>query len=200
METVTLSWLRHRHKECIGIVFKVKPQLSQLVRQLPEARWSRQNSCWYIPLSEEGYGLIKTVLKGIANIDNRPLKEYLEKRKKILDGPLPLIVSSATQQSITKVATVPVLPVSLLSLCPENLQALEAFIQTLTLKAYSPSTIKTYRSEFLQLLQLLKNKPVDSLTAADLKRYMVYAMEKQRISENTAHSRLNALHPVGLKN
>jgi len=45
----------------------------------------------------------------------------------------------------------------------------------------------------LQLLQLLKSKPVATLTVEDLKRYMVYAMEKEGISENTAHSRLNAL-------
>ena len=45
----------------------------------------------------------------------------------------------------------------------------------------------------MQLLQLLKKKPVNELTPDDLKRYMVYAMEKEGISENTAHSRLNAL-------
>jgi integrase/recombinase XerD len=78
-------------------------------------------------------------------------------------------------------------------LSKENLQALQKFIEQLKLKAYSPSTIKTYRNEFLQLLQLLKKKPVNDLNADDLRRYMVYAMEKQGISENTAHSRLNAL-------
>jgi site-specific recombinase XerD len=70
---------------------------------------------------------------------------------------------------------------------------MEQFIQQLKLKAYSPSTIRTYRNEFLQLLQLLKHKPVNKLTPNDIKRYMVYAMEKEGISENTAHSRLNAL-------
>lgn len=43
------------------------------------------------------------------------------------------------------------------------------------------------------LLRLLKNKPVNELTSGDLKRYLVYAMEKQGISEHTAHNRLNAL-------
>ncbi|MBK7559219.1 MAG: phage integrase N-terminal SAM-like domain-containing protein [Chitinophagaceae bacterium] len=78
-------------------------------------------------------------------------------------------------------------------LSDENLKSLQSFIEVLQLKSYSASTIKTYRNEFMQLLQLLKNKPVDSLTVADLKRYMVFAMETQGISENTAHSRLNAL-------
>jgi integrase/recombinase XerD len=45
----------------------------------------------------------------------------------------------------------------------------------------------------LQLLQLLKKKPVNDLTQDDLRRYMVYAMEKQGIKENTAHSRINAI-------
>ena len=80
-----------------------------------------------------------------------------------------------------------------MALSPQNLHALQRFIEILKLKAYSPSTIKTYRNEFMQLLQLLKEKPVNDLSVAQLKRYMVYAMEKEGISENTAHSRLNAL-------
>ena len=34
---------------------------------------------------------------------------------------------------------------------------------------------------------------MDELVAADLRRYMVYCLEKEGIKENTAHSRLNAL-------
>lgn len=78
-------------------------------------------------------------------------------------------------------------------LSKENQEALDKFVQHLKLKAYSSSTIRTYRNEFIQLLHMLKHKPVGELIPDDLKRYMVYAMEKQGISENTAHSRLNAL-------
>ena len=78
-------------------------------------------------------------------------------------------------------------------LSEENQKALSQFVQHLKLKAYSASTIRTYRNELVQLLQLLKDRPVSELTPDDLKRYMVYAMEKQGIGENTAHSRLNAL-------
>ncbi len=44
----------------------------------------------------------------------------------------------------------------------------------------------------MQLLKLLKAKQVNDLTPDDLHRYMVYAI-KNGMSENTAHSRLNAL-------
>lgn len=66
-------------------------------------------------------------------------------------------------------------------------------MQQLKLKAYSTSTIRTYRSEFLQLLLLLKKKCVDDLTADDLRRYFVYCFEKLKLSENSLHSRINAV-------
>jgi site-specific recombinase XerD len=66
-------------------------------------------------------------------------------------------------------------------------------VEHLKLKAYSPATQKTYRNEFAQLLQLLKTKPVDSLTPDDLRRYFVYCLEKLKLSEATLHSRINAI-------
>jgi len=78
-------------------------------------------------------------------------------------------------------------------LSPENLEELRRFVELLKLKAYSPSTIRTYRNELLQLLQLLKSKCVNQLTADDLRRYFVYCFEKLRLTENTLHSRINAV-------
>ena len=65
--------------------------------------------------------------------------------------------------------------------------------QHLKLKAYSPSTIRTYLGEMTQLLALLKDIPVDELRPAHLKRYLVYCFEKLQLKENTLHSRINAM-------
>jgi len=61
-------------------------------------------------------------------------------------------------------------------------------LQQLQLKAYSASTIRTYRTEFLQLLKLLKSKPVNELTVGDIKKYMVYAMQAGIIKPGSVHS------------
>jgi hypothetical protein len=66
-------------------------------------------------------------------------------------------------------------------LCPANLKALNRFVEELRLRAYSPSTIRTYRSEFLQLLQLLRERPVQELTPDDLRRYMDFILGKQGV-------------------
>ena len=70
---------------------------------------------------------------------------------------------------------------------------MEKFIEQLKLKSYSPSTITTYRNEFLQLLQLVNKKNVAELSVDELRRYFVYCYDKLQLTENTLHSRINAI-------
>ena len=76
---------------------------------------------------------------------------------------------------------------------PINQAALKAFIQTLQLKAYSPKTIATYRNEFVQLLYALNENPVEILSAPQLRSYFLYCINSLKLSENTMHSRINAV-------
>ena len=76
---------------------------------------------------------------------------------------------------------------------PVNLAAIKRMHGTLLLKAYSPNTIKTYCGEFSQLLYLLKNISVDTLTADRLRSYFLYCVTKLQLSENVIHSRMNAI-------
>lgn len=76
---------------------------------------------------------------------------------------------------------------------PVNQPAFNSLIETLQLKAYSPSTIKTYRNEFAQLLYLLKDKKVDELDATKLRSYFLYCINTRKLSESTLHSRINAV-------
>ena len=71
---------------------------------------------------------------------------------------------------------------------PVNLAALKRMHELLLLKSYSPSTIKTYCAEFLQLLYLLKDKHVDTLTSERLRSYFLYCTTKLKLSENMIHS------------
>ena len=76
---------------------------------------------------------------------------------------------------------------------PVNLSALQQMHETLLLKAYSPNTIRTYCIEFSQLLYLLKDIPVETLTADRLRSYFLYCVTKLQLSENIIHSRMNAI-------
>lgn len=78
-------------------------------------------------------------------------------------------------------------------LCAENENALHFFVRELQLKSYSRSTIITYRNEFVQLLQILGKVPVNSLSRERLRDYFVWCHTVQKLTENTIHSRLNAI-------
>jgi site-specific recombinase XerD len=74
-----------------------------------------------------------------------------------------------------------------------NRQALDLFVQQLQLMGYSPATVRTYRNEFIQLLMVLKQRPVNTLSYQKLKDYFNWCLTTEKLSENTVHSRLNAV-------
>ncbi len=74
-----------------------------------------------------------------------------------------------------------------------NEPAYKRYIEMLQLKAYSPKTINTYRNEFAQLLYIIKDKNVDDLSPDRLRSYFLYCTNTLKLSENTIHSRLNAI-------
>jgi len=74
-----------------------------------------------------------------------------------------------------------------------NYEAIFKLVEQLRLKGYSENTIKTYRNEFAQFLIALKNNPIEKCDAQKVRSYMLYCYEHLKLTENTLHSRLNAL-------
>ena len=204
MLAITLKALHHRGMECIGI-FSMQSRLpsgdnlNYYFQKKAGARWSRTNKCWYIPCAKKNYELLAKVLSGKVILEVGELKEYLLQRKKNK-----AVVSVAGQnKSIVKPVTIkttavqPEKPVQQKQkpwkLSKENFEAFQKFTQQLILKSYSPSTIKTYRNEFTQFLQLIRHTPANEFSVQRLKDYLQYCHEKLKLSENTLHSRMNAL-------
>ncbi|MCC2589837.1 tyrosine-type recombinase/integrase [Chryseobacterium sp. MFBS3-17] len=82
---------------------------------------------------------------------------------------------------------------ALAAIHPVNRNALDRYIGQLQLKGYSPNTIRTYVTEFSQLLKTLKSFPVNDLTAEKLRSYFLYCINELKLSENIIHSRMNAV-------
>lgn len=184
MQPTLLKPLVHRGGEQIGIFFPKNEEINSTVRRIKGIKWSQTHRCWYLPLSVASYNIIDEALRSKTSLDSSALKAYFNKRRAVAAS-----LVSTNQKQPTK----SILATTAWKLSKENLGELNKFVEHLKLKAYSISTIKTYRSEFLQLLQLLKKKPVHELTADDLRRYFVYCFEKLKLTENTLHSRINAV-------
>ena len=76
---------------------------------------------------------------------------------------------------------------------PINERVLPAMRQQLYLKGYSPSTIRTYLGEMTCFLKELKGVGAAEFEPARLRNYFEYCYRKRKLSENTLHSRINAL-------
>ena len=180
METVTLKALYHRKDECIGIYFKHSITLNDIVKKIPKVKWSKTTNCWYVPCTKEYYEHIVKALDDKAILQTSELKSYLHQRKALLP---------ATQKiNEDKPAINLTNP-----LCEENIAAFTNYKTILLLKAYSPSTVKTYCNEFRAFLQALKQIPAANLETKHIQRYILYCINTLHLQENTIHSRMNAL-------
>lgn len=195
MKQVTLKPLLHHEQECIGVYFELDSQINGAIRKNAKAKWSQTNKCWYVPLSKENYNKIFFALKGKAEIDHTALYTYLEEKNKKTITTKPTAPKTSSQFHLANnkvlVQHVPIYEND--QIHSVNAHVLTAMKQKLRLKAYSPSTIKTYINEMAQLLLTIKNIPADELTPEHLRRYLVYCYEKLNLRENTLHSRINAM-------
>jgi integrase/recombinase XerD len=204
MQTINLLPLQHRNKQCLLIQFKNDQPLNNIVRKLPNTKWSQTHKSWYLPLSEENYRMIAAALQSSVILNVDALRNYLYKRKAVIATLPPLkvqtVLPNATDNKKTvhtsaqnnKVILQLPQPSVTFNLSAENLAALSKMVNHLKLKAYSPSTIRTYRNELQLFLLVLGRHPAEKLTTEDVKRYLLKCIN-EGLSENTMHSRINAL-------
>lgn len=164
----------HKNEERILVQFKINADWNKRMKKVEGAAWSKTLQGWTIPNTKEN--LLKCSL--FNNEDASTHKQPFTNQPIVKEGQIP--------------ANHPSAKLAALYLSENNMQELQKFLQQLQLKAYSPSTIRTYRNEFSQLLQLLQLIPVQNLEPKHLQRYLLYCL-KQGLQENTLHSRINAL-------
>ncbi len=194
MQTVELKPIFHRGQQCIGIYFTRDKDLQTLVQRVEDCKWSKTKTCWYIPLSKSNYQSLSLIFKNKALLQTDVLRKYLESKKKE-NKQIEMPEEEAenfTKESKDEKKNIPIEVLSF-ELCKENFEALEKFKQMLVIKSYSPSTIRTYTNEFSHFLRTIKNVPAADFTASRIKDYLQYCTEKLKLSENTMHSKLNAL-------
>ncbi len=170
MLQVTYSLVNHRNNNCILVKFDDNAEWNKRMQKVNGSKWSRTLCGWTIPDSA----------------DNR-------KKCRLSENNSSVAIYNTQQSAAAQKATANQSSKSaLLFISNNNRHELQKFTEHLVLKAYSPSTIRTYRNEFAQLLQRLANLPVQNLNAVVIQRYLHSCINKG-LSEHSIHSRMNAL-------
>lgn len=200
MTTIILKPFLHKQQECIGIHCSKMAPLNNAIKKIAGSRWTKTFKCWYVPLSRAYYTAILNAMEGLGTTDHTALKTYLTEKKKqtaaaigTIGGQTNIVINSNTLNQAGTQKAIPAALTKTPAIHPVNLPVLAATRERIILKAYSPSTLTTYLNEISQLLQTIGKTSADSLTTEQLKRYFVYCFEKLKLSENTLHSRINAI-------
>ncbi len=166
MTPTIFELITHRNEARIKVSFRYTKALHERIKKVAGARWSVTLKSWHIPDTPENRHKCKlsAITQPCADVDKK------------VEAPIIRSFVTSAQARIYDV----------------NNAAMNNFLQTLQLKAYSESTIKTYKNEFAQLLHTIGKHPVDTLNTDQLKRYLLYC-KNNGCSENTIHSRMNAI-------
>jgi len=203
IKTVTIKPLVHKGIGVVGIYFEKDIKLNILLQKAVAAKWSKTKKCWNMESSKEKCNQLARALKDIALLDGKAMRDYFKQYP--VETHINATEKNASENNASDAQTKTDYHPSLwvqpigkpvkqsVSICDENAAALSKFSQALVLKAYSPNTINTYTSEFRLYLQTLGNTAAKDLSTDRVKDYLQYCHTSLQLSENTIHSRMNAL-------
>lgn len=201
-----LKPLMHKGGEWIGIYFELSHALNGILRKQMSANWSASNKCWYVPLDQSSLEKIHQLLRSKADIDDLAVKERLSRKPPVntkpgsegnynQQGPSSSreVISAGDTGSVPfKRQSEKKVPV-VAKIYAINADVLPRMEQELILRGYSPSTRKTYLNEMQVFLGAIRHQAANGFTVQRLRDYLQYCLEKLKLSENTLHSRINAL-------
>jgi integrase/recombinase XerD len=171
-EKIKYALVTHRGESRILVKFPYNQTWINRLRKTTDAKWSKTLQAWHIADTVEHRIKCKIALEHEAwkTREEKLTAAHKTKTKNLKAvNYLGKLIDSINAHIIPKVK------------------------QHLILLAYSPSTIKTYTNEISIFLQHIGKRNADTLTTDNLKAYLHYCLEKLHLSENTIHSRLNAI-------
>ncbi|MDO6473099.1 site-specific tyrosine recombinase/integron integrase [Maribacter sp. 1_MG-2023] len=166
LKSITLYHLMIKDQKMIGIKFSPDKLIQNLIKGLPNPKWSQQYNMAYIPNTKENLGILFTTFKGIVWINynkfhpNKPVNTTNE----IVDV-----------QWFRKRIIVPGY-----RLCPEE------YLLKLELKKYANSTVKTYVTYFETFINHYRERKLETLDERDIRAYLQVLIQR-----NVSNSYLN---------
>jgi site-specific recombinase XerD len=177
-KTITLKPLYHRGQDCIRFDFTYDQELDRLVRSIPGRKFSITHSCWYLVRDDDAISKILAVFKDKAWVD---LKAVTGKK------------TPSVQADPPEPPVIPASPVVVSQRPASHTDALEAMQKKLTMRNYSINTKRTYLNQFQDFLRFYYDSDPGDLNELDIHRYMLYLIEKRKLSVSTQNTAINAI-------
>jgi integrase/recombinase XerD len=178
---VRLEPLFHRGQSCIGIYFNIDQSVAAVVKKIPGRLFSVTNSCWYVVDSPGLLERVVALLRAVnIEVDS---SAFVAQEPKVISRNVALPSQPLSQK---RRSTLP-------PLGDEHLKALRMVEQHLNLRGYSSNTSKTYLQQFKEFLCFHSNTSVLDINEQDIYNYMLYIVERKKVSRSTQGQVINAI-------
>ncbi|HEU5289289.1 MAG TPA: site-specific integrase [Cyclobacteriaceae bacterium] len=172
MDKIILEPLFHRGKKCIAFKPGMDEKSYSIIRRLPGVLYTKTHGRWYL-------------------VDDQPsvfdsIIEAFNKEKIIVDY-------SALQKKTEISSASTLLWVPKESSSQSQATAMNLMAQKLSLRGYSANTAKTYLEQFKLFLRFYSRYNPDELEEPEITNYLLYLVEKKRISKSTQNQAINAI-------
>ncbi len=185
-----------RDSTLLAVLFLEDPIGNTLISQVPGRRFSRSRRCWLVPNTREA------VIK-LGQLFGR---DYCRFDEAIVRLYKPTATPTEVEQA-TNPAWPPRSDASVGNPAParrkpfryapalteyDNHPAVVALSDALRVQQYSHKTLKNYKQALIALIQYANPKPIDNLTKPEYQKYLLFLIDRKRLSSSTVNVHINA--------
>ena len=152
----------------IGIKFTPDKLIQNLIKGLPDPKWSQQYNMAYIPNTKANLGIVFNTFKGVV---------WINYNRFLSNKPVNTNNETVDVQWFRNRVTIPEY-----RLCPEE------YLLKLELKRYANSTVRTYVNFFEMFINHYKDRELNTLDESDIRAYLQLFIQK-----NASNSYLNQI-------
>jgi integrase/recombinase XerD len=157
-----------QYKGCVIIMMTTpySKALNKIFINRLNARWSSSHKAWILPYSEENGGLIRKAFEGQVNINDESLKSGVIK------------INEAIRREKIK----------------EKFSGIiRELEEKLKVKRYSESTLKTYKTAFMDFLIYNSEADPEHISEEEIKQYLLHLVKERKVSSSYQNQAVNAI-------
>jgi integrase/recombinase XerD len=204
MKTIIAERIRHDGGMRVALKFPYDQEIIELVRTLPDARWSNRMRCWHIADDQNVIPILLQTLSKLAFIDYSAMRKHyiagkiIETRniieQNMITGNKPVrsvALAKGVKDSMPTPGTTPQKDIQQRMLSERALDDIERYRRWLESHRYPLSTVRTYTSMLETFLKFVSPKEASECNADDLvtmvndyilPRRLSYSYQNQLIS------------------
>jgi integrase/recombinase XerD len=176
MKKITIEKGLVEGKERLKLYFDYDKEVVALVKTISGARWDPGEKCWHVETQAGPVEKLNSMFEGRLQFE-----EDGETRRPGEDVSVKLLnkgkeISIVIPKGLNTNSLVPV-----------------EFIKTLTLKNYSPNTIRTYKSMLQEFLIYYRKLDPGKISEEQIRDYLLYLIEERDVSISYQNQSINAI-------